>query len=156
MKEEYHSIPSMPEYQASNFGNLRNPNGMVLSPFITSNGYKKINIRRKGYYVHRLIAETFVANPFNSPQVNHKDGDKLNNRAENLEWVTNSENMKHIIALRGDNHTGYPTEVIEKKSGKKFVSIAAAARYFKLNPSTISKSVRENRAIKNGRKFEVV
>lgn len=146
----------MPEYQASNFGNLRNPNGMVLSPFITSNGYKKINIRRKGYYVHRLIAETFVANPFNSPQVNHKDGDKLNNRAENLEWVTNSENMKHIIALRGDNHTGYPTEVIEKKSGKKFVSIAAAARYFKLNPSTISKSVRENRAIKNGRKFEVV
>lgn len=106
--------------------------------------------------MHRLIAETFVANPFNSPQVNHKDGDKLNNRAENLEWVTNSENMKHIIALRGDNHTGYPTEVIEKKSGKKFVSIAAAARYFKLNPSTISKSVRENRAIKNGRKFEVV
>lgn len=147
----------MPEYQVSNFGNIKNPNGMALSPFVTSNGYRKINIRGKGCYVHRLVAETFVANPFNLPQVNHKDGDKLNNRVENLEWVTNSENVRHIIALKGSsNHTGYPTEVIEKKSGKKFVSIAAAARYFKLNPSTIYKSVHENRSVKNGRRFEVV
>lgn len=106
--------------------------------------------------MHRLVAETFVANPFNLPQVNHKDGDKLNNRADNLEWVTNSENVRHIIALKGSNHTGYPIEVIEKKSGKKFVSVAAAARYFKLNPSTIRKSMHENRSVKNGRRFEAV
>lgn len=57
--------------------------------------YLSINGKVKKYRVHRLIGLTFIDNPLNKPQINHLDGNKLNNKVSNLEWVTDSENKFH-------------------------------------------------------------
>lgn len=64
-----------------------------------TNGYYLIRIKNKTYSVHRLVAEAFLDNPQRKEQVNHKNGIKTDNRIENLEWCTRSENCKHAIKI---------------------------------------------------------
>ncbi len=72
-----------------------------LKPRKNSNGYLIINLYKNKKYItlqlHRLVAQTYIPNPCNKPQINHKSGIKTDNRAENLEWVTCQENFDHAV-----------------------------------------------------------
>lgn len=102
--EEWKPIDGVPGYEISNYGRVRSLKGqvpLILKTKILPNGYERANISNKDSrfyeYVHRLVAKAFVPNPKGEPWVNHIDGNKLNNRAENLEWVTPSSNSKHAF-----------------------------------------------------------
>ena len=70
-----------------------------MKPSVTEKGYLTVELRKGGHRfkarIHRLVAEAFIPNPDNLPEVNHKDGDKTNNQVSNLEWCTHSDNLKH-------------------------------------------------------------
>ena len=53
--------------------------------------------KSRGYYLHRIVADHFISNPDNLPEVNHKDGNFYNNRADNLEWISKNDNMRHAV-----------------------------------------------------------
>jgi len=82
----------------------------ILKPATDKKGYKRVGLFVDGRLVtrkvHRLIAEAFIPNAHDKPQVNHIDGDKANNRVGNLEWVTQSENKKHSFALGLEDNNG--------------------------------------------------
>lgn len=89
-------------YQIDNNGTVYNTQTQKeLIGSIYNTGYKMVRLtvngKSKGYAVHRLVAQTFLDNSENLPVVNHKDGDKTNNKVENLEWVTQSQNRRHAI-----------------------------------------------------------
>lgn len=67
----------------------------ILNPRPGRTGYMRVTLEGKDYYVHRLVAQAFIDNPLNKPEVNHKDGNKKNNTVSNLEWVTKKENCEH-------------------------------------------------------------
>ena len=101
--EQWKIIEAAPRYEISVLGKVRSfcsGSARILSPFVQGSGYHQICIFSSPGVpirplVHRLVAEAFIENPDELPQVNHKDGNKLNNAASNLEWVTASENLKH-------------------------------------------------------------
>ena len=92
-------IKSLDRYVRGRYNTMRLIKGKVLKPGITNKGYFAVNIYRIGNHrmlsVHRLVAVTFINNPENKATVNHKNGNKLDNRVENLEFMTQKENVNH-------------------------------------------------------------
>ena len=95
-------------YQISNKGRIKSfkqdKKGKILSLANKKGGYfsfvlQKSGMMSKSTRIHRLVAEAFLPNPHNLPEVNHIDGNKQNNSVENLEWCTRSHNAKHSIAM---------------------------------------------------------
>ena len=97
---EWRKIEGYENYFVSNTGEVKR-NNKILNP-TRHNGkqpYCYVSLCKNGkshkFLVHRLVANAFIDNPLNKPQVNHIDGNPLNNTVENLEWVTNAENTQH-------------------------------------------------------------
>lgn len=92
-------IPEYEElYEVSSYGRVSNYR-KIMKTYQINSGYHALKLIkngiRKSVLIHRLVAECFIPNPENKPEVNHIDGDKGNNRIDNLEWVTSSENKSH-------------------------------------------------------------
>jgi hypothetical protein len=127
-------------YEVSNFGRVRNASkahcarGGILKPLADATGYCRINVYKGGKMahklVHRVVAEAFVENPQSKTEVNHKDGNKANNAATNLEWVTPKENIKHSI-YSGLRSNRKPVDMYTTSGEflKTFESLAEAAKH---------------------------
>ena len=86
------------DYEITKDGKVINKKtGRVRKTQHNQKGYQMVRLGGKGYLISRLVAERYVPNPENKPQVNHIDGNKDNNCYTNLEWVTNTENRKHAV-----------------------------------------------------------
>lgn len=94
----YGSVASKSRY-VNNNGSLVLKKEQMLKPCVVCKGYLQYDLyvegKRSKQYAHRLVAQAFIPNPNDFPEVNHKDGDKTNNHVDNLEWVTKAENQKH-------------------------------------------------------------
>lgn len=98
MSEEIWKNTEYDGYMVSNKGRVRSKN-KILSENDNGRGYLTVQMSIKNHpfrrYIHRLVANAFVDNPHNYPQINHKDGNKRNNNVDNLEWVTPEMNSRH-------------------------------------------------------------
>lgn len=119
-------------YKVSNTGLILGlKSNTYLKPRNSNLGYPRICLykNRKKHYlsIHRLVAIAFLSNLNNYPEVNHKDGNKENNKVENLEWTTSSENIKHAfklklrIPLKGED---CPNSKLTEKQVKEIYSLA--------------------------------
>lgn len=114
----------------------------IIATQVQNSGYAIVHLltdahSRKALTVHRLVAAAFVPNPAGLPEVNHRDGNKANNHAANLEWVTRSENKLHAVAA------GLNTQAVAvvAPNGKTYPSIAQAAKAERVNHRAAAKWV---------------
>lgn len=163
MEEVWKEVPGYEGYyEISSFGRVRSADRNVIyrdgqvhfikgrsrRPNINNRGYYYLPLNKDGKHwyakVHRLVAMAFLPNPLNLPEVNHKDGNKLNNHADNLEWCTHSENHKHLYKM-GNSNIDYERErrkrkilQLDMKTGEVVGSwnsiIEAERHYNKTNP----------------------
>lgn len=155
------------KYSISNDGRIRShfPRtiegkfGGWIKPFVSNWGYKIVilsnNKTRKHHLVHRLVADAFVCNQYNKLQVNHLDGNKLNNCVKNLEWATSSEDLKHsykkgLRSGKGEKNsqaklTLYQVEEIRNLLALNEISQQKIADKFGVSQKTISLIKRKER-----------
>jgi hypothetical protein len=130
-------------YFVSNLGRFKNNKNEIKTNYIYNSGYKRISINRKMYLLHRLVLLTFLENPENKEFVNHKDGNKLNNLLENLEWATCLENNLHKINNGLSNSTKKIIQYdIDMNKLNEFKSIVECSMVLNISSSCISDNCR--------------
>lgn len=143
-----------PRIEVNESGEVRyKDTGKLASTSVAATGYIQVGVWYKGkahtYNVHRLVAEAFIPNPDSLPEVNHKDENRANCNAENLEWCTSKYNTNYGSCINKLRHyCCKPVVSIDKKTGAEtmFYSLAEAGRALSINPDRIS------RVLNGGRK----
>lgn len=117
-------------YFISNTGRVCGPKG-ILTPYTNGSGYLKIRLWRTGkhraFYVHRLVASAFCIHEAGRDVVNHLDFDRANNRADNLEWCTATENARHSAP-----HHRKPKSVTHTNTGERYINYRKERNYYRV------------------------
>lgn len=157
--EKFILINGLDNYAVSNYGNIKNvKTGRILTPQVNKQGYLTYTFYqhgiKKSLRIHRLVGFYFVPNPDNKPYINHKDGDKTNNHAENLEWCTAKENDHHAreSGLKEQEKTVAATELISGET-LVFKSVTEAGAVLGINTGTICKVLKGRRNQTHGYSF---
>ena len=138
-KEIPFEIIKITNYFISDYGRIRNNRGEILNLCPSIHGYVKVQINANQMSVHRLVALVFLENPENKEFVNHIDGNKSNNKLDNLEWATCLENNLHKIKNGLSNATKRVIQYdINMNKINEFYSIVDASNQLKLHVTTIS------------------
>ena len=159
MEEVWKDIPNYEGlYQASTLGRIKNQKTKNIIYGGIKRGYREVILIKDGVrkykLVHRLVAQTFIPNKENKPQINHIDGNKLNNNVDNLEWCTQSENMKHayklglqkpLYAKNNPRAKRVKQYNLNKELIKEYYGVKEASRINGLNPRDISKCCQKKR-----------
>ena len=134
-------INNFPNYKIDRFGNVVNKNGLVLKQETARNGYKRVSlsnkeVKHKHMLVHRLVAESYNPNPNNYPQVHHRDEDRANNHADNLEWCTSLDNLLYSGIIDKASIAKFH-KIICHETGEIFNSIKEACDKYNLHHSNL-------------------
>lgn len=133
-------------YQVSNLGRVKRiTTGRVLKPLKHANGYLMVKLSKNSIVytknIHRLVAQAFIPNPENKPEINHIDENKTNNNVSNLEWMTRKENINHGTRTERMSKTqSIPIITTNIKTGesKEFYGARECARQLGLNHGNIT------------------
>lgn len=129
-------------YQVSNLGNVKSlprntTKGGLLSPASNGRGYLTVLLSKKGkkrrFYIHKLVATAFLQNEEHLPEVDHVNGNRMDNRASNLQWISHVENLR-----KKETGIAIPRRIICIETGEIFESVAAAAKAMKRDKNTMS------------------
>jgi hypothetical protein len=134
----------------------------MMSQSISGPGYFQVMLTKNGgqrpHYVHRLVAEAFIDNPNNLPEVDHIDANKLNNNVKNLRWVTPKENHDNTVR-HGHNYDGTsnffgPENIVKRydrcrrpvvrSDGAVFESVTSAAKNIGVKPQSITRVLNDS------------
>ena len=141
-------------YQVSNFGRVKSLNyrrtckEKLLKAYKDKEGYLHVSLCKDGktktYSIHRLVAQEFIPNPYNLPQVNHKDENKTNNRVYNLEWCSVKYNINYGTRNKRQsesrtNYTKFSKQVLCVETGVIYPSTSQVEREFGFSKASISR-----------------
>lgn len=136
--------------------NIKYPS-VMLKQTKSHKGYLTVSLsdrkhKRQTFFVHRLVAKAFIPNLHNYPQVNHIDGNKENNSVENLEWVTQTENMQHAV----DNGLKWTKKVMCIETGAIYNSVRRAGKATNIGHKEISKCCHNMNVASKGKHFKFI
>lgn len=158
-QEEWVQIEGADNAFISSYGRVKR-NGVIVKPKLSGGGYPRVNVGGKigRDRVHRIVAKYFVPNPFGKKIVNHRDGNRQNNKTSNLEWCTHRENslcasLKGQLSKSGGKKRKIIAEEIQSGEETEFESQAEASRVLKIPDCEINKALRGERKTSHGYKF---